>query len=256
MRASTVEVLVAVAPLFAASNACSDDLPDPAIVVAPRLAAIRADPPAARVGDDVIITPLVVRPQGADDTRLRSWACSLADGADPRSCVPPGSVSIAPIDGGMFVLRVESSVDTPEVVVYLALCASSEVELGTPLDAVRCAGGGRPSMAFKRVALRDEGMFIDPNPTSTPLVVSPMEGCSARCPHDLSIEVTVAGDETQVLTDFLATAGEIDPFRVEGLEPTARWHPPRDFSSRVELWAITRDGGGGVTWVNAVLEPR
>lgn len=253
MVRSPVQTLCAIAAGLLAAG-CGQDLPDPALVVSARIAALRATPSA--LGDESLteLRALVVQPDPPGPVSLLWWACPLPAGADPRDCTPPGDVVVTPTapDSARLQHLAEGGAD---LVVFVAACTSGEPSPSARLDAIRCQDGQQASLAFKRLAVLEAGETAPPNPVAVALESAPVPGCAAaRCARQLQLTVEAAPDDAAgLLTDFLATDGELDVPRVAGPSPATLWTPSTDAPATVHFWAIVRDGRGGADWREAVL---
>lgn len=242
----------------AASAGCSDELPDPWLVVGSRIAAMRAEPTSTRAGVELEIRVLVVRPSASIEPALRPWACALSAGTDPRTCAPPGTLSSRAISRDVIVVDVPADETALEIVAFAALCPDGDLPTGSELDRIVCADGRQASLAYKRVAIVADDSAVAPNPETSALRIDLLDACveTATCARRLELRVDAPSERAEdFVTDFLATAGEIETYRVSGTEPSTRWDPPTGTTQRaIELWAITRDGEGGVAWQHTALD--
>lgn len=221
-------------------SGCSDELAHQSLVAGLRLFAVAAEPPEVAPGDRVVLRALWHSPGGTNTTFRWSHCPAPADGAIDR-CegleeeLPSGD----DVDATSLLAPGDTSVELVRLTVE------------SPGDSVT---------AGKRVAI-GRGGAPNTNPVVQGLTVTSGEGPDgdqARMVLEAtpgSVERTPEGTDEELFVSWFATAGTFEDDRSFGPEPTrfeVLWTPPAE-AGDVSLWAVLRDGRGGVGWIEQAI---
>ncbi len=230
-------------------SGCGDDLARQSAVTSLRILAVAAEPPEAAPGERVELNALWALPDDAFPVFVWSHCPALSSGAIDRCAGPGGTL---PSGYGMDQTFFVPSGDAAEELIRLTVCAPA-------LD-VDCAGATDSVTAAKRVVV---GSSTAPNrnPTIASFTVSLGAGRDDEALVSLdaaegSAETTPGGTEEELFVSWFATAGTFahdrsfapGPLRFEGT-----WTPPGDTPADVHLWAVLRDGRGGIAWADQTV---
>jgi hypothetical protein len=235
--------LLASALITLAGSGCSDDLARQSLVTGLRLFAVSAEPPEVAPSDRVVVTALWHSPDAQPPTFRWSHCPAPADGAIDRC---DGLETELPSGDGVDEASFLAPGDTSVELVRLAV------------DAL-----GDSVTAGKRVAIGG-GDSPNTNPVVDALTVTfddGPDGDQARMVLEASpgsVEQTPEGTLEGLFVSWFATAGTFDDDRSFGPAPTrfeVLWTPPAE-PEDVRLWAVLRDGRGGVGWAEQVVSLR
>lgn len=218
---------------------CSEQLERQSLVTGLRVLALVAEPPEVAPGESVVVSASWHDDRTAAPSFRWSRCAAPADGsieecAGPESSLAEGEgvdqVSFVPEDEGTVLIR-------------LSVCAAPSGD--------RC---GREVQAVKRVIV---GEVDRPNHNpviDTLRVTLPAEAGDAAEVELVaapgSVESSADGTNEALFVSWYATAGSFDDDRSFGPEPLrfeGAWTPPAE-ASEVVVWAVLRDGRGGVAW--------
>ena len=238
MRRALVAAALVVAALVAAAGGagCRPELGEPlSRVTAPRLAAVRFEPPEALPGASVTATPFVVSPDGAAPAAL-AWSLCLQpkpptvnDVVDP-ACLAPGGTTPLATTSAPIMLTLPSNAcrlfgsDTPPVMAgqpptqprapdvtggyYQPVRADLDGAATIALERIRCALAGA---SFDVAAAYAASYTSNHNPSLTPLVAS-VDGAP------VALDAVPAGRVVTLAVGW--TADSVESFPV--LDPVAQ----------------------------------
>lgn len=225
---------------------CGEPLEKQSEVTKLRLLAVAADPPSAPPGEALALSALWSDPFGGvpDFT----WTSCPAEPTEPDRCTEEESA----IDEGRGLDEIFFLMpDVPALLVRLRICAEEACDPGIE--------------AIKRVEASSSGA-PNTNPVITSFEVGGTNG-SGLPTAEVDEEVTVAleaaagsaetrdGTTEELIVSWFATGGDFDEERtMDPDDETSRfevaWTAPSDPGS-VTMWAVLRDGEGGVSWREA-----
>lgn len=225
---------------------CSQQLDRQSLVTGLRVLAVSAEPPEVAAGEEVALTALW-HDLGAATPTFRWSSCAAPLGGGVQGCAGPESaiaegegrdaVRFAPRDEGTALVRV-------------FVCAGANGE--------RCASEVE---AAKRVIVGEAD-----HPNRNPVIEALRVTLPAEAGDDATVELVVApdsietnadGTEEELFVSWFATAGEFELDRSFGPEPLrfeTAWTPPPE-AGEVLVWAVLRDGRGGVSWAETSVQP-
>lgn len=221
----TPRALAALLAPLVLCTAC-DEFATPAELESAQILAIRADPPAVPPGQDAVITILVADNTGAVDDPDVAWEVTATNAAS----LPLGQVSR---DGsGQVIYSAPSDVpEQPAIASITARVRTAERELvGVKVVGITDIPLSNPDI----IALTGDG---------DDLLSS--DGLSLAPGRTVTLEITTdppAGDTATYA--WYSTAGTMERFQENPVELVAR-----DDAGPGWLFAVVRDGLGGVDWV-------
>lgn len=205
-----------------ATVGCSSELARQSRVDGPRLLAITAEPPEVAPGDRVVVSALWF--DGDEDAPVFHWS----------HCPAPADGSVDRCAG------VEEELGSGADLAETSFLAPGD----TSTDLVRLSVGAVD--AAKRVQI---GSSTTPNhnPGIESFAIDPAgEGANVT----LDAAADAVEEDEELFVSWFATAGTFDDDRSFGPGPLRfeiHWDPPGD-AGAVTMWAVLRDGRGGVTW--------
>ena len=271
--------------LFLSVVSCGSDFDRSAsLVTAPRILAVRAQPPESAGGDEVAYSALVATPAGEDTTADLAWSfCST-----PPALTESGAVSATCVAGEGEVLASGTTITaiTPTDACRrfgpLGMPLTSSTKVGIPLSPDETGGSYQPirvvwdgglAFAFERLTCDPMGVSMDVasayatahqpnrNPHIASFTASPESG------PDLDVTVTWAAEDREsyvmvdpttatlawkterLWVDWFVTGGRLDrdatPTTSIDLLASNRWHGPST-PGIYFVWAILHDDRGGV----------
>jgi hypothetical protein len=222
---------------MAAAAGCGGELDRQSLVSSLRLLAIVAEPPEPAPNESVAVSALWWAPEGPPP--FFRWS----------HCAAPANGSIdacegfeTPIDDGSAVDEVSFTPVNSQELVRLTLCEGA--------FSSDCSGGDTVAGA-KRVNVTT-GDVRNANPVIESLTVTPRE-------RDAVIEVVGSddGEDGELFVSWFATAGEFEDDRsFGGPSFQVTWDQPAEDIEGVTIWAVLRDGRGGIAWDEATLTIR
>jgi hypothetical protein len=199
--------------------ACSE-FPTPAELAQVQILAVRAEPPALVAGESARLAVLVAGPAGTVEPELVHW--SMADAL-------PARIEIG--DTGAATLVATSEVTAPH---WIELAVTVQLEGGHLLRARKSirVGGGRGANPLVH-ALQVDGSA---HQEGEPLRTAP--GTALALQLDAGPELGESAG-----TSWFATTGELAFYR----RASTHWTAPAE-PAHGHLYAVYRDGAGGVAW--------
>jgi hypothetical protein len=279
--------------LFVTAVSCSPDFDRSAsLLAAPRLLAVRAEPPESAPGAEVAYTALVATPAGADDAASIDWSFC----ATPPALTESGAVSSACLagEGEVVASGTKVSATTPIDACRrfgpLGMPVTSSTQVGQPVSPdetggstqpIRMAWDGGLAFAFERLTCDPRGVSMDVasafrsarqanrNPHVASFTASPSSGPDV----DLAVAWTADDIETYVMVDsttaslawrterlwvaWFVTGGTLDhdanPATSTDLFAGNRWQAPATPGTYF-LWAILHDDRGGLDFATLTVE--
>lgn len=225
--------------------ACGKPLEKQSEVTKLRLLAVAADRPTAAPGESVTLGALWFDPFGGvpDFT----WTSCRAEPAEPDRCTGEES-SIDQgrgLDEVVFVMP-----DVPALLVRLRICAEEACDpIIEAIKRVEAASSSTPNT----------------NPVIASLAVGGTDATNAPTApvgEEVAVALVAAPDSAEsrdgtteeLIVSWFATGGELDEERTMDPGESSRfevaWTAPSD-PGTVTMWAVLRDGAGGVSWREA-----
>ncbi|MBI2895034.1 MAG: hypothetical protein HYY06_15875 [Deltaproteobacteria bacterium] len=233
--------------LMAAAGACGEPLEKQSEVAKLRLLAISADQPVATPGDDVTLGALWFDPFGGLPTFTWTW-CPVADDAGDECSEQESPLAEGPgVDEAVLVMP-----DVEIVLVRLRLCADAGCDPAIDsIKRVEASSSSSPNANPGIAAFEVDGTAAAASPAvaaGEEVTVSVSAEAGAAESHDGTIE--------ELIVSWFATGGDFDEERTQGPEEErfdVAWTAPSD-PGAVTMWAVLRDGRGGVSWSEAEVE--
>ena len=234
---------------------CSEDLQRQSEVTGLRLLAMAAEPPEAAPAEPVIVQALWSDPPGPDTPSFRWSVCAAAADGSIDRCDGP-ETPLLPL-GSDDATALQAPAASGTELVRLSICRGSFAADG------ECQGEG--VRGAKRVIVSDAD---DPNhnPFAATLLLD--DAAAGGAPIPAGAEVVVAleagpgsaetlgdGREEELIVSWFSTGGSFEDDRSFGPQPErfeTTWTAP-DEPATVTMWAVLRDGRGGVAWTSADL---
>lgn len=228
---------------------------------APRVFALVTATPSAEPGQEVTVEAVWYDPLGPREPPAGFlWrVCPALQ--DPRGCALASQGSTLDSTGPS--ARLPGA--TMDRDVYLALCPSGVPSLDPLLGHARCASG--PALETLRTVRVDPAPTRNHNPSIErfqlvqgatrralgPTTVLAREPCAgADCALGLELQPspdsaeTVEGSPERLVVNFFTTVGVVEPSRVDSGAFRAVWRGSAPDGAAVRVWAVLRDGRGGV----------
>lgn len=233
--------------LLAAALAACDSARRSEVIAEMRVLAIKAEPPTARPGDEVVLEALVATPKENDDRVELTWFVCTIEFEDCAESSVPGEGIVVLGSGRSVTVTLPENALTGETITFW-------------VDVKR---GSRFERSIKGVYVHPEENHVpNRNPrldrvrwggaAGAPLAVMPKDDRvtihvgSSEMMSELRLEAGEPAAEDMIVRTYV-TAGELVDPSGTGASGALYFQSPDD-KTRAGTWIVVNDGRGGVDW--------